>query len=1385
MNSKEDNKVKVENRKTKKGSEAEAFAFPVELLILSCVMILKWFTVLILKFKGLTYDQAMKSMPKPKEISIKSKKKPPNIMRPKAKRRYKTRALFRLGLIVALNVVAKTPKFMIKSDKMICNQLRPYRNSKGLLKVDKVPEEMLPQIRSIMHLTSNDMLLSEMYEIIVDTGCTNSASGVYEDFVPGSPKLLDEPLQIEGVGGNIIVAHIGIVKWEFISKKGEVVKVYIHAHYAPALGHLRLLSPQACFQEMDEEGEFIVRHDMCLLRFKGGHEVEVPLSPETGLPIVMAFPDVKKTSKKIALMHNLITPDNENLTLLQKELLKWHYRLGHPAFQAVQWIGRAGILGKLGEKWGASTVAPPKCEACQMGKQHRTPTEGATSKRVNEGVLTKEKLKPGELVFSDQFVSSLSGKYHNQRGQTNSQYEYRGGTIFYDAASKYMNVTNQVGFTAHETIEAKLKFEREAQSIGVQVKQYQTDNGIYTSRDFMQCLNDQNQTIKLSGVGGHHHNCAENAIKIIIHKARTMMFHSAICWPSETDLSLWPLAVNYAVHLYNHIPNPQSGLSPMEIWSSSKSSYSAITHAQTWGCPVYVLQPKLQDGQKIPKWEPRSRRGQFVGVSALHASSVGLIRNLRTNNISPQFHIVYDSHFETVHSSDTTPPPVWDELIVFNRDMANFDEDQYVPELTDEWLSTKEIADRERLKHNPKENNKERPSNINSEDKIELIPVDNDMVKSAEPEKDIDSQEVIQNVEPSRNSPKDGEPGGLRRSSRNRAPPTRFTFDKQHGYLTVRAYLKRLYKGLESCQGQAYDMQYVIALLVDPDYGVFDSLPMESFTGSPHFMKAGSKSDPDTPGIKEALGGIHRDDFLEAMGKEIEELEEHETWNVMEKSDVPEGANIIPSTWAFKIKRTPSGEVRKFKARFCVRGDKQIEGVDYFETYAPVVSWSSVRMLLGLTLQYGWATKQVDFSNAFVHATLNEEVYVTLPAMFQDDSGIDPKECVLKLNKSLYGLAQSPRTWYYCLRECLEGLDFECCDAEQGVFFGHGMTIVCWVDDCLFFGPDKDKIEEIIKKIQGKGFTLTEEETEGDVFTFLGVELNRYKDRIVLSQHNLINKVLETTEMTDCNPKDTPCIQDTLGTNADGARFQENWEYASVVGMLMYLCNNAYPEIQFAVHQCARFTHCPRASHAEAIKRICRYLKKIVVLDKKHNMKHGLMFRRDPEFRLECYVDADYAGLWKQEDDQDPICVKSRTGYVMMLNKNPVHWVSKLQTEIALSTTEAEYIALSQAMRELIPMREFLSHLQQKMKIESKHPIKIQSTVFEDNNGCISIVKAPKMTPRTKHIAVKYHFFREHIGEEKGIIIEKIDTLEQIADIFTKGLAADKFEYLQRLLCGW
>jgi hypothetical protein len=235
--------------------------------------------------------------------------------------------------------------------------------------------------------------------------------------------------------------------------------------------------------------------------------------------------------------------------------------------------------------------------------------------------------------------------------------------------------------------------------------------------------------------------------------------------------------------------------------------------------------------------------------------------------------------------------------------------------------------------------------------------------------------------------------------------------------------------------------------------------------------------------------------------------------------------------------------------------------------------------------------------------------------------------------------------------------------------------------------------------------------------------------------------------------------------------------------MLMYLAGNAHPEIQFAVHQCARFTHSPRKIHSQAIKRIGHYLKGIL------NKNQGLLFKPTANTVLDCYVDADFAGLWGYEDDQDPICVCSCTGYIMTLGDCPIHWSSKLQTEVALSTTEAEYIALAQALWDLIPMRHMVDEMKDALGLGSDSSVIVKSTIFEDNNGAIATAKTPKMTPRTKHIAVKYHFVKQYFGnkrvDEHPFLLEKIETEKQKADIFTKGLDSVSFSRIRQLLCNY
>ncbi len=227
--------------------------------------------------------------------------------------------------------------------------------------------------------------------------------------------------------------------------------------------------------------------------------------------------------------------------------------------------------------------------------------------------------------------------------------------------------------------------------------------------------------------------------------------------------------------------------------------------------------------------------------------------------------------------------------------------------------------------------------------------------------------------------------------------------------------------------------------------------------------------------------------------------------------------------------------------------------------------------------------------------------------------------------------------------------------------------------------------------------------------------------------------------------------------------------------MLNYLSTSTRPDIAFAVHQCARFSSHPKCCHKIAVRRIVRYLK--------GTQNKGYILRPTASCTLDCYVSADFAGIWSSDLAEDPISVKSRTGYVITFANCPVLWSSKLQTEIALSTTEAEYIAMSQSARDLLPMRDLLHEFAAATKLIVQDTI-THSTIFEDNSGCVDLANAPKLRPRTKHIGLKYHHFRSHVASG-AIKIQWIDTSHQLADIFTKPLPLSTFESLRYMLLGW
>ena len=241
---------------------------------------------------------------------------------------------------------------------------------------------------------------------------------------------------------------------------------------------------------------------------------------------------------------------------------------------------------------------------------------------------------------------------------------------------------------------------------------------------------------------------------------------------------------------------------------------------------------------------------------------------------------------------------------------------------------------------------------------------------------------------------------------------------------------------------------------------------------------------------------------------------------------------------------------------------------------------------------------------------------------------------------------------------------------------------------------------------------------------------------------------------------DTPAGYPLLNKDENFSARKASWKYRGIIDMLGYLHVTTRPYIAMAKHQCARFNNDPHLSHERAVKRIGIYL--LYTRDK------GMIYRPDTSRGLECYVDAGFSGGSKDGDNESPESVLSHTCFVIMYAGCPIHWGSKIQTEISLSTTESEYIALSTSMRELIPFMSLMKETAGLFGLLKRDPL-FSCTIWEDNESCMTVAKIPKFTPRKKHISIKYHPFRRFVSN--GIIImNSIDTTDQITDIFTKPL---------------
>jgi Reverse transcriptase (RNA-dependent DNA polymerase) len=510
----------------------------------------------------------------------------------------------------------------------------------------------------------------------------------------------------------------------------------------------------------------------------------------------------------------------------------------------------------------------------------------------------------------------------------------------------------------------------------------------------------------------------------------------------------------------------------------------------------------------------------------------------------------------------------------------------------------------------------------------------------------------------------------------------------------------------------------------------------------------------DPTSLHEALSSPDAARWQEAMHAEMTALVNMGTWSVVE---LPPGRQPIGTKWIFKTKLNSAGEVSRYKARLVVQGFTQVEGVDYFDTYAPVVNITTIRTLLACGAAHDWEMEQMDIDTAFLNAMVDEEIYVKMAPGYEQ-YGVNGESLVYRLHRSLYGLKQAPRNWNHMLNDWLVDscgfrrsvVDtclyvFEDTSSDEVLFVG------IYVDDLAILTNSRRLLQDFKSNIK-ENFNVKE---LGALEHFLGIRVTRVRSKrlLTMDQTTYISSILERYNMADARPVVTPAAEGALtktmtATTPGDSAFMASVPYRGVVGSLLYVAVMTRPDISNSVREVSRYMSAPGRAHWQACLRILRYLK--------GTADYKLTFdfsSTTTNMELAGYCDADHAS--------DIDTRRSVTGYIFFFGSAAVSWASRMQPTVAQSSTEAEYMALTEALNEAIHLRQLLDDL----RLPQPEP----TTIYEDNEGAIKLASNPVHHRRTKHIDVRYHLIRDHINW-RTIKLVYISTKKQLADALTKGV---------------
>lgn len=830
---------------------------------------------------------------------------------------------------------------------------------------------------------------------------------------------------------------------------------------------------------------------------------------------------------------------------------------------------------------------------------------------------------------------------------------------------------------------------------GLMLKCLRTDNGgEFVSEQFASFLRKEGIIHQTTVPYCPEQNgVAERLNRTLMDKARCMLMESGL------SRKYWAEAVATAFYLKNRSPTKSiGGKIPEEVWTGNKVE---LGHLRVFGCIAYALVPP----QNRRKLDPKSRRYVFVGYSET-TKGYRLADPLNPKKIILARNVIF---LESRFYKETPEINLNNDNILYNLMNESNQFNNSINLNNGDISSSQNVNDSNismnNLLNNANDSSMELNNNMNN-----LSSSDGEFCTGSDESSDAEPAalgECVTSLPPCESCA-----GG-------EAVPPRAEVEVPAAAST------RPVRTTRSVLPKRYDEYYVSMLVQNSD---------------------------EPLSYDEAMSSAEAEEWQSAMKCEYDALISNGTWKLVDR---PKGGNVVKCKWVFKKKFDSSGHFERFKARLVARGFSQKPGIDYSETFSPVVRHSTMRILFSLANELDLEMEHLDVTCAFLNAELAETIYMEQPVGFSSDKN---KVCLLL--KSIYGLKQASRLWNCKVNELLISNGYSQTVSEPCVYTKRTdddfVIIALYVDDFYLFysknSPSKDKLLCLLQK----DFNV---KNLGTLTNCLGINVIRDKSKgiIKLNQSEYIKRLLVRFGMSECKHVSTPMSVGSKLCKPSVALDDDVYNYRQLLGSLMYLSVCTRPDISYACSQLSQFNSGFDLSHWQAAKRILRYLAGTI--------NYSLCVIKSNKLSLSAYTDADWGN-----DSTDR---KSYTGFVVKLGNNVVNWESRKQRCVALSSTEAEYLAITDVCKDLMFVKGFISEVLNRT---------LDIKVMNDNQSAHKLLEAREYChKRTKHIDIRYHYIKDLI-RNNGIKIEYLQTEKMVADVLTKPLSSIKhIEFVNKL----